>query len=119
MEKSTGDLAVCGFKERKISANGQIEDLSRVFCPKEVIAIEDMKDLIMDFGNSGLLNPLWNKLYSREIIEKNNIRFKEDVETGLEDVMNDQLNARKVIRNGRIYIEKGDVIYDVLGKKID
>ena len=44
---------------------------------------------------------------------------KEDVETGLEDVMNDQLNARKVIRNGRIYIEKGDVIYDVLGKKID
>jgi hypothetical protein len=44
---------------------------------------------------------------------------KEDVETGWENVMNDQLNARKVIRNGRIYIEKGDVIYDVLGKKID
>lgn len=88
MEKSNGQLAVCGFKERKISANGQVEELSRVFCPKEVIAMEDMKDLIMDFGNSGLLNPLWNKLYSREIIEKNNIRFKEDVETGEDFIFN-------------------------------
>ena len=88
MEKSNGQLAVCGFKERKISANGQVEELSRVFCPKEVIAMEDMKDLIMDFGNSGLLNPLWNKLYSREIIEKNNIRFKEEVETGEDFIFN-------------------------------
>lgn len=88
MEKSNGDLAVCGFKERKVSSNGQVEDLSRVFCPKEIIAIEDMKDLIMDFGNSGLLNPLWNKLYSREIIEKNNIRFKEEVETGEDFIFN-------------------------------
>ena len=88
MEKSNGQLAVCGFKERKVSSNGQVEDLSRVFCPKEIIAIEDMKDLIMDFGNSGLLNPLWNKLYSREIIEKNNIRFKEEVETGEDFIFN-------------------------------
>ena len=88
MEKSNGDLAVCGFKERKVPSNGQVEDLSRVFCPKEIIAIEDMKDLIMDFGNSGLLNPLWNKLYSREIIEKNNIRFKEEVETGEDFIFN-------------------------------
>ena len=82
MEKSNGQLAVCGFKERKVSSNGQVEDLSRVFCPKEIIAIEDMKDLIMDFGNSGLLNPLWNKLYSREIIEKNNIRLKKRLKQG-------------------------------------
>ena len=82
MENSNGQLAVCGFKERKVSSNGEVEDLSRVFCPKEIIVMEDMKDLIMDFGNSGLLSPLWNKLYSREIIEKNNIRFKEKVETG-------------------------------------
>lgn len=88
MEKSNGQLSVCGFKERKISANGQVEDLSKVFYPKEVIAIEEMKDLIMDFGNSGLLNPLWNKLYSREIIEKNNIRFKEDVKTGEDFIFN-------------------------------
>ena len=47
-----------------------------------------MKHLIMDFGNSGLLNPLWNKLYSREIIEKNNIRFKEEVETGEDFIFN-------------------------------
>lgn len=88
IEKSKGQLAVCGFKERKISTNGQIEELSRVFYPKEVIAIEDMKDLIMDFGNSGLLNPLWNKLYNREIIEENNIRFKEEVETGEDFIFN-------------------------------
>ena len=88
MENSNGQLAVCGFKERKVSSNGEIEDLSRVFCPKEIIAMEDMKDLIMDFVNSGLLNPLWNKLYSREIIEKNNIRFKEEVETGEDFIFN-------------------------------
>lgn len=88
IEKSKGQLAVCGFKERKISGNGQVEDLSRVFYPNEVINIEDMKDLIMDFGNSGLLNPLWNKLYSREIIEKNNMRFKEEVETGEDFIFN-------------------------------
>lgn len=106
IEKSKGQLAVCGFKERKISGNGQVEDLSRVFYPNEVINIEDMKDLIMDFGNSGLLNPLWNKLYSREIIEKNNMRFKEEVETGEDFIFNLQY-FRKIKKicffNGELY----------------
>lgn len=107
IEKSNGQLAVCGFKERKISTNGQIEELSRVFYPKEVIAIEDMKDLIMDFGNSRLLNPLWNKLYSREIIEKNNIRFKEEVETGEDFIFNLQY-FRKI---NNICFSKGELYY--------
>lgn len=107
IEKSKGQLAVCGFKERKISTNGQIEELSRVFYPKEVIAIEDMKDLIMDFGNSGLLNPLWNKLYSREIIEENNIRFKEEVETGEDFIFNLQY-FRKI---NNICFSKGELYY--------
>ena len=107
MEKSNGQLAVCGFKERKVSSNGQVEDLSRVFCPKEIIAIEDMKDLIMDFGNSGLLNPLWNKLYSREIIEKNNIRFKEEVETGEDFIFNLQY-FRKI---NNICFSKEEIYY--------
>lgn len=107
IEKSNGQLAVCGFKERKISTNGQIEELSRVFYPKEVIAIEDMKDLIMDFGNSGLLNPLWNKLYSREIIEENNIRFKEEVETGEDFIFNLQY-FRKI---NNICFSKGELYY--------
>ena len=107
IEKSNGQLAVCGFKERKISTNGQIEELSRVFYPKEVIAIEDMKDLIMDFGNSGLLNPLWNKLYSRKIIEENNIRFKEEVETGEDFIFNLQY-FRKI---NNICFSKGELYY--------
>ena len=107
IEKSNGQLAVCGFKERKISTNGQIEELSRVFYPKEVIAIEDMKDLIMDFGNSRLLNPLWNKLYSREIIEKNNIKFKEEVETGEDFIFNLQY-FRKI---NNICFSKGELYY--------
>lgn len=107
IEKSNGQLAVCGFKERKISSNGQIEELSRVFYPKEVIATEDMKDLIMDFGNSGLLNPLWNKLYSRKIIEENNIRFKEEVETGEDFIFNLQY-FRKI---NNICFSKGELYY--------
>lgn len=107
IEKSNGQLAVCGFKERKISTNGQIEELSRVFYPKEVIATEDMKDLIMDFGNSRLLNPLWNKLYSRKIIEENNIRFKEEVETGEDFIFNLQY-FRKI---NNICFSKGELYY--------
>ena len=107
IEKSNGQLAVCGFKERKISTNGQIEELSRVFYPKEVSATEDMKDLIMDFGNSGLLNPLWNKLYSRKIIEENNIRFKEEVETGEDFIFNLQY-FRKI---NNICFSKGELYY--------
>ena len=107
IEKSKGQLAVCGFKERKSSTNGQIEELSRVFYPKEVIAMKDMKDLIMDFGNSGLLNPLWNKLYSREIIEENNIRFKEDIETGEDFIFN--LQYFRIIK--KICFSKKELYY--------
>ena len=74
--------------ERKISNTGKVEDITREFYPKEVMEMSEMKDYIMDFGNSGLLNPLWNKIYKREIIEKNNITFDEKVETGEDFIFN-------------------------------
>ena len=82
IEKNNSDISVCNFIERKISNTGKVEDITREFYPKEVMEMSEMKDYIMDFGNSGLLNPLWNKIYKREIIENNNITFDEKVETG-------------------------------------
>ena len=88
MNKYNTDLSVCNFIERKISSTGKVDDINREFCPKEVMEMSEMKDYIMDFGNSGLLNPLWNKIYKREIIENNNITFDEKVETGEDFIFN-------------------------------
>ena len=88
IEKNNSDISVCNFIERKISNTGKIEDITREFYLKEVMEMSEMKDYIMDFGNSGLLNPLWNKIYKREIIENNNITFNEKVETGEDFIFN-------------------------------
>ena len=88
IEKNNSDISLCNFIERKISNTGKVEDITREFYPKEVMEMSEMKDYIMDFGNSGLLNPLWNKIYKREIIENNNITFDEKVETGEDFIFN-------------------------------
>ena len=88
IEKNNSDISVCNFIERKISNTGKVEDITREFYLKEVMEMSEMKDYIMDFGNSGLLNPLWNKIYKREIIENNNITFDEKVETGEDFIFN-------------------------------
>ena len=88
IEKNNSDISVCNFIERKISNTGKIENINREFYPKEVMEMSKMEDYIMDFGNSGLLNPLWNKIYKREIIENNNITFDEKVETGEDFIFN-------------------------------
>ena len=98
IEKNNSDISVCNFIERKISNTGKVEDITREFYPKEVMEMSEMKDYIMDFGNSGLLNPLWNKIYKREIIENNNITFDEKVETGEDFIFNLQYfrKAKKI-----------------------
>ena len=88
IEKNNSDISVCNFIERKISNTGNIEDINREFYPKEVMEMSEMKGYIMEFGNSGLLNPLWNKIYKREIIENNNITFDEKVKTGEDFIFN-------------------------------
>ena len=88
IEKNNSDISVCNFIERKISNTGKIEDITREFYLKEVMEMSEMKDYIMDFGNSGLLNPLWNKIYKNQIIKDNNITFDEKVETGEDFIFN-------------------------------
>ena len=88
IEKNNSDISVCNFIERKISNTGKVDDINREFSPKEVMEMSEMKDYIMDFGNSGLLNPLWNKIYKNQIIKENNITFDEKVETGEDFIFN-------------------------------
>ena len=85
---NNSDLVVCGFIERKISKNNEVNDSMKLYKTESFMEIDKMKDRILEFGNSGLLNPLWNKLYKKNIIFENNIRFKEEVETGEDFVFN-------------------------------
>ena len=86
--KNNSDLIVCGFIERKITPDNKISDKKKIYKSNEFIKINNMKNTILDFADSGLLNPLWNKLYKRSIIFENNIRFKEDVKTGEDFIFN-------------------------------
>lgn len=86
--KNNSDLIVCGFVERKISNRNEIKDSNKIYKPYDFVEINKMQDSILDFVNSGLLNPLWNKLYKKHIIIENNIRFKEDVKTGEDFIFN-------------------------------
>ena len=42
----------------------------------------------------------------------------DDVTTGLVDVMDEQVKASKVVKNGRIYIIRGEQMYDMLGNRL-
>lgn len=87
LKENNADISICGFIERKIS-NSYKEDGIKSYFPNDVVNIDEMKDLIMDFGNSGLLNPLWNKLYKHSIIKDNNIKFNESMKTGEDFIFN-------------------------------
>lgn len=86
--KNNSDLIVCGFIERKINKENEISDSKKIYTSYDFIEIGKMENTILDFANSGLLNPLWNKLYKKSIIFENNIRFKEDVKTGEDFIFN-------------------------------
>lgn len=87
LKENNADISICGFVERKIS-NSLKDDKLRTYYPKKYLHINEMKDLIMDFGNSELLNPLWNKLYKKSIIKKHNLKFKDNIKTGEDLIFN-------------------------------
>ena len=55
IEKNNSDISVCNFIEKDFKYR-KSEDITREFYLKEVMEMSEMKDYIMDFGNSGLLN---------------------------------------------------------------
>ncbi|MGL4652512.1 glycosyltransferase family 2 protein [Cetobacterium sp.] len=71
-EKETADIVICGFK--KLDENKKL--LSKVEIPKRM-----SKDDYIDSTTEWFSSPC-NKIYRKEIIEKNNIQFLLDIYTG-------------------------------------
>lgn len=73
-EKNSADLVVTGFcmeyfeKDRYVTYKNQIEDI--VYKDKE-----DFRENAYKYLNNSILSLPWNKLYSSDIIKKENIRF--------------------------------------------
>lgn len=88
IEKYKSDLTICGFTEQKMDEYKIISQVEKIYYPNEYLLIKDMNNLIMNFSNSELLNPLWNKLYKREIIERYNLRFPKNIENGEDLIFN-------------------------------
>lgn len=88
IEKYESDLVVCGIAEKKMKEDTVISNIDRIYYPKKIIKIHEMKDIFFEFGNSQLLNSLCNKLYKRDVIKIHNIRFDESIENGEDFLFN-------------------------------
>lgn len=88
IEKDNTDLIICGFIEERIVEEKLVSSVVKKYYPKDKISMENMKIKFMDFANSEMLNPLWNKVYKREIIEKYNVKFDKNFKTGEDFIFN-------------------------------
>lgn len=130
IEKYKSDLVVCGFIEEKIIDDKVVNQIEKNYYHKEYENIEEMKTTFMELLNSESLHPLWNKLYKREIIEKNNIKFNKNFKTGEDFIFNLEylLNAKDISfcnENFYYYAKRSNgsithqYIDDMYGKGID
>lgn len=82
------DISVCGIIEDKIVNNSLVSSKVNKYYPKDFFKIEEMKENIMEYGNTNLLNSLCNKLYKKEIIDNEDIRFDTNLENGEDLIFN-------------------------------
>ena len=78
------DLVLCGYKLVEIEQRNQ----EKLVVP-DIQGLCTKSDFINKFGllyRKGLINPIWNKLYKNELIEKGNIKFNDSVFFG-EDLL--------------------------------
>lgn len=73
------DLVICGYNLIKVDKKENI----KINMPTQIIDKENMINLLQ---NDKMLNTLWNKIYRRDIIKNNNIKFDE-VEFRGEDLL--------------------------------
>ena len=79
------DLAICGFNTLTIGdKNTKLQKMIPQF--SGVISIEEFNKKFGELFNANLINSPCNKLYNKNLIKKNRILFKEDVNIG-EDLL--------------------------------
>ena len=88
MQQTSSDLVVCGYEEIREIKGNVISRQDSLFYPNNCLDVNQMSSLIMPYMNSGLFNPLWNKLYKRQIIESYQLSFRENMKTGEDLIFN-------------------------------
>ena len=88
IQTADADLVVSGYNEIKEVKGETVQQLEKLFYPSDYLDVIDMSECIMSFINSGLFNPLWNKLYKRQIVEEYRITFPEQLTTGEDFIFN-------------------------------
>lgn len=76
MENNSSDLVVCGYYQDFINDNNEKEQTIEVIPP--ILQTNNIKETIKNIpilDVSKVLSFSWNKLYSKKIIDENNIRF--------------------------------------------
>ena len=114
IQEFEADIAVCGFYEVK-ELSGRIKQREeKIFYLKDVVKVNELQNYIMFFINSGTFNPLWNKIYKREIIQRYRIRFPKHLTTGEDFIFN--LNYFKHVQKISFFNE---ALYDYLRRQND
>lgn len=87
MIKCDADFYKCGRRDVYYNDSGEIiRNVERVYPFFFSGDIDTFKSIYMQYRKSGISAPVWNSIYKREIIEKNNIRFDESLKLGQEDI---------------------------------
>lgn len=86
IENNGCDLAMCNYKTKLDGYNQQSfydipinEKLNREYI---------LNNMLHTFYEGGMFNALWNKLYRKEIIDKNQIKFPKDISLGEDGIFN-------------------------------
>lgn len=82
IKKTEAQLCICGFIKRKKIDGSNIKEKIYMWNDKTIVEISELKKYYSGILKNRLLNPLWNKLYDRRVIEKYNIRFDDKLNTG-------------------------------------
>jgi glycosyltransferase involved in cell wall biosynthesis len=92
------DIVMCGYK--RVLMEGNTYKLEKDIYTKDTIDVK-VRDFLRDYYyyfEMGLMYALWNKLFKREIIQNNNIRFNENLSLGEDLLFNIEymLNCEKI-----------------------
>lgn len=109
LSENETDIVKCGRKNVTVDSNGK-ELKSKSFAWKEnkVFNKEELLENYLPLKATGILSSVWNGLYRKEFLEKNNITFNEDFRHGNEDVFFNIMCFQKGASVGII----SDVLYN-------
>ena len=86
IKKSNCDIIVSGWQIDLRTPKGLVKEYKTISPKSEIIDHNIYDYIIRSLGENGTLYNLWNKLFRADIIQQNNLRFREDLKFG-EDLL--------------------------------